>query len=101
MLMIGAFPVGLWLGALRPFVRAEDEGLIVRNPISTRHIHYGDIVLCRPGYSGLEIITRNGRVTAWAVQKSNLASWLHTRTRADEVAAFIDQHRGAGPSLDA
>jgi hypothetical protein len=46
----------------------------------------------RPGYHGLEITTRQGDVAvAWAVQKSNLARWLKRRTRADDVAAVLEQ----------
>jgi len=61
----------------------------VRNPLSTTRVASADILDCTPGYSGLAISTRSGTVVAWAVQKSNLASWLHESTRADDVATFI------------
>jgi hypothetical protein len=90
MLIVGILPVGFWLGALRPFIRAEESGVTVRNPLSTTHVSYADIVGCTPGYSGLAIRTRSGTVVAWAVQTTNIASWLHKHTRADDVAAFIE-----------
>jgi hypothetical protein len=36
--------------------------------------------------------TSDGAVVAWAVQKSNLSRWLDRRTRADDVADFINRH---------
>jgi hypothetical protein len=42
------------------------------------------------GYYGLTITLASGtRVSAWAVQKSNLASWFNRHTRADDVAEAI------------
>ena len=44
------------------------------------------------GYSGITMRTSDGAVVAWAVQKSNLSRWLDRRTRADDVADFINRH---------
>ena len=36
----------------------------------------------------ITLANRTG-TTAWAVQKSNLSSWLHMHTRADDIAETI------------
>jgi hypothetical protein len=52
----------------------------------------------RPGYHGLEFTTREHEVViAWAVQKSNVAGWPKRRTRADDVADFLQQSTGHAP----
>jgi hypothetical protein len=54
-------------------------------------VPYRDIALVGVSYAGLTIRRGSGGrlVVAWAVQKSNIARWLHRRTRADEVADVI------------
>ena len=76
---------------MRPALTADDAGVTVRNPFSTKRVGYGEIMRCITGYYGITIRTRSGAVVAWAVQKSNLTTWLHRRTRADEVARVIEQ----------
>jgi hypothetical protein len=86
LLMVSVF------GALRPYVCASQQGLQVQNPITRVDLSWAEITQVRPGYHGLEITTRDGDVAvAWAVQKSNWARWLKRRTRADDVAAVLEQ----------
>ena len=89
MLLFAPIPIGMWWWGLRTWVKADDSGVTVRNPLSLRHIAYEEIVSCTPSYNGLVIRTTSGVVVAFAVQKSNLAKWFHIDTRADDVARFI------------
>lgn len=53
-----------------------------------------------PGYSELLFETREtGTITAWAVQKSNLATWRNREPRADRVAKEIGRWREKRTSL--
>ncbi|MEV0713812.1 PH domain-containing protein [Asanoa sp. NPDC050611] len=76
--------------ALRPAVTLTETDVEVRNPLRTQRLPLADVADAKTGYGGLRIETRDGRaVTAWAVQKSNLANWTGRRTRADDVADAI------------
>ncbi|MGC5290622.1 PH domain-containing protein [Micromonospora sp. DT231] len=76
--------------AFRPAVTLTDEEVIVRNPNGSQQVSLNDVATVEPGYGGLTITTTRGeRVVAWAVQKSNLATWTGRQTRADDVAASI------------
>ncbi|MEV4533118.1 PH domain-containing protein [Asanoa sp. NPDC049518] len=78
------------LFALRPAVTLTGTEVLVRNPLRTRRVPLAEITDAKTGYGGLRIETRDGRaVTAWAVQKSNVASWSGKHTRADDVADTI------------
>lgn len=101
--VVGGHPMLLLsvLGALRPYVRADEGGLHVQNPIRRLELSWAEITEVLPGYHGLEITTRDGEMEiAWAVQKSNLAGWLKRPTRADDAAVFLQQtaskHRADG-----
>ncbi|HEV7708436.1 MAG TPA: PH domain-containing protein [Asanoa sp.] len=75
---------------LRPAVTLTETDVEVRNPLRTRRVPVAEITDAKTGYGGLRIETRDGRaVTAWAVQKSNLANWRGQHTRADDVAEAI------------
>jgi Bacterial PH domain len=91
---------GLLLGAalvvaplvltLRPAVTLTETEVEVRNPLRTLRVPIAEITDAKTGYGGVRIETRAGRaVTAWAVQKSNLANWRGQHTRADDVAEAI------------
>lgn len=87
------FGVSGWRFGLVPRITAESEGVRVRNPSRETFIRWDHIVDAVPGFAGITIETSNGgAVTAWAVQKWRLSSWLGKRTRADEVADFIRNH---------
>jgi hypothetical protein len=76
--------------AFRPHITVTSTGLVVQSPIQRANMKFADILWVRPGYYGLLIRTRDGRVvSAWAVQKSNAARWAKKRTRADDVADAI------------
>jgi hypothetical protein len=101
-ILLGGHPLLLIavLGSLRPFVSADTEGLRVQNPVRRFDLPWAEIAEVLPGYSGLEITTRDDEVViAWAVQKSNLAGWLKRRTRADDVADLL-QNAAAGHEPD-
>jgi hypothetical protein len=86
-----------WLGGLRPFIRADAQGLQIQNPLSRYDLTWRDIAEVTPGYYGLEIATReHGVVFAWAVQKSNASRWVKMRTRADDVADCIRRYAEHG-----
>lgn len=62
----------------------------VRNPFEVVRIPLQEVTGVSPDYKGLVITLANRTgTTAWAVQKSNLASWLHMHARADDVAETI------------
>lgn len=77
------------LGGLRPYVSASTSGLVIQNPFTRREVAWDDVVDVVPSYHGLEVVTHGETVSAWAVQKSNIARWLGRRTRADDVAGTL------------
>ena len=84
-----AVAVAGWRYALYPLVQATADVLVVRNPWRTYRIPWTEIRAVASGYSGLEITTRAGGVTAWAVQKSNMMRWLGRDTRSDRIASEL------------
>jgi hypothetical protein len=88
-----------YFGSIRPRIEAMTEQLIVRNPWKIHRLNWNDIHTVVPGYSGIIISMNNGnKVTAWAVQKSNLATWRSKLTRADAVVAQLRHFRSDRPS---
>jgi hypothetical protein len=84
------FFLGGWRYGLHPRIVADDSGVLVRNAWRDCFVPWSEVCDARAGYTGITIATSTrGVVTAWAVQKSNLAGWLHRRTRADDVANFL------------
>lgn len=76
-----------WLFGLRPHVELTDDAVIVQNPLRRSVLGLGSITEVRASYGGLIFdVHWNRAVTAWAVQKTNLAGWVGRRTRADEIA---------------
>jgi hypothetical protein len=92
-ILVAGFGLALWFVAvLRPFVGLSDTELVVRNPRETRSVELSDIDNVSAGYGGLTVTTTIGPpLVIWAVQKSNLAKWTGRKTRADEVAAAINE----------
>lgn len=80
-----------WRWAFVPYVALEPGVLLVQNRLGRCHrIAYTDVAMINAGYYGLTIRRHSGpRVVAWAVQKSNVASWTHKPTRADAIADTI------------
>ena len=92
-LMVPIVAFGVWRNAFVAHVACMPEGLRVRNASSEVVIPWAEIVSVKPTYWGLWITERDGRiVTARAVQKSNAATWLRRRTRADRIAATIEAY---------
>lgn len=82
--------VAFILAAVRPRVCAGTSALKVRNLVATHHVPWEEVLQAEPGYYGIIIRRRTeADVVAVAVQKSNMASWLGRRTRADLVAERI------------
>ena len=64
--------------------------VIVRNPFGTSRIPLPDITDVKAGYGSLAIRRADRTtITAWAVQKANIATWLRRHTRADDVVEAI------------
>lgn len=85
--------VGVWRWAFVPYVAVGPKEIVVQNRLGKRTLDYAQIRDVRTGPYGLILLLNGGgSVTAWAVQKGNLAKWLHVRTRADEVAEAITGH---------
>jgi hypothetical protein len=80
----------VWRCSFVPYLDLDKEDLIVQNLITRSAIPYSEITQVKPGYYGLVVDMRNGTsLTAWAVQKSNIARWTHRTVRADQVAEAI------------
>ena len=78
----------------RAFIRVEAAGVGYRNLFATRTIPWNQLRACRAGYSGISLLLVDGSAAnAFAVQKSNMAQWLHWKTRADEVCEVIELRR--------
>jgi hypothetical protein len=91
-LMAGGFAAFLWRQSqLR--VIADDKGLTVVNYLSTHRLAWSEIERfdSRYGYYGILAVTKDGRVIRLnALQKSNVASWLNLRVRADNIASELN-----------
>ena len=80
-----------WRFGIHPRLRVFPDGIEIRNALSTRFVSWSQIDRCMPGYGGLWLILNDGqRQRIWAIQKSNLMTWVNRRTRADEVADYIE-----------
>jgi Bacterial PH domain len=92
--VFGLFPLVAWRWGTHPRLSASGDGIAVRNPLRTTVVPWSDVERCVPGALGLVIERRAGTgkpVVAWAVRKPDLALWLRRRTRADEVAAALEE----------
>jgi hypothetical protein len=77
----------LWRAGIHPSVTATQYGLVIRNPLARVVVPWQDVRGASAGYDGVVIFRRAAPpVVIWAVQKSNLATWSGSRTRADAVA---------------
>jgi hypothetical protein len=82
---------GYVLFSLRPRITLAEGRVVVQNPLRRYDVDLNDVMHAQPGSSGITLELRSGaRITAWAVQESNLAQWTNRQTRADAVAACID-----------
>ena len=75
-----------WRFGLHPRLVADDDGVHVRNPFSSRSFAWSEITLVAPGENGLVIGSDDGVAEAWCVQKSNASIARGRFTRADAVA---------------
>jgi len=89
-LWAAAGAVGVWRWAYVPKISLVEDGVDVRNRVSTRFVPYGQIDSATPGWGGIRLRTKSGEtVVMFAVQKANASNWLHRRTRADVVCEEI------------
>ena len=89
--MAGALAVAAWRLGVHPLIGITRAGVLVRNPVRSVLIPWSDISSCSPGYSGITIYRNGSRpVSAWAVQKSNAATWAGRSVRADQVVDCIE-----------
>lgn len=94
--LLAGLPAFVALRAIRR-LRIVDDGtdLVLVSLMSVRRIPWSDVVGATPGYAGITVLLRSGDTAlSGAVQKSNIAAWLHRSTRADEVADYIGQRAG-------
>ena len=90
-----------WRFGLHPRLVADDDGVHVRNPFSSRTFAWSDVTLIAPGENGLVIGSDDGAVSAWCVQKSNASIASGRFTRADAVAhELIDALELRDPPLE-
>lgn len=90
-----------WRFGLHPRLVADDDGVHVRNPFSSRSFAWPDITLVAPGENGLLIGSDDDVVEAWCVQKSNASIAQGRFTRADAVAHdLIDALELRDPPLE-
>jgi hypothetical protein len=75
---------------------ANEEDLTVVNYLSRFHLPWTSIARfdSSTGYFGIRAIMKDGRIVSLnAVQKWNLAVWLHRLTRADVIANELNERR--------
>ena len=74
-LFAGIVCLASWRMAFVPYVEATDTALVIQNPLFKKAYAWDQIARVRSGYNGLVVVARDGsRSSAWAVQKSNIAS---------------------------
>lgn len=90
-----------WRFGLHPRLVADDDGVHVRNPFSSRSFAWHDLTVIAPGENGLLLGSDDGVAEAWCVQKSNLSLRRGRFTRADAVAhELIDSLELRDPPLE-
>lgn len=90
-----------WRFGLHPRLVADDDGVHVRNPFSSRSFAWTDITLVAPGENGLVVGSDEGVTEAWCVQKSIFSLRRGRFTRADAVAhELIDELELRDPPLE-
>lgn len=85
--------------AFHPLLRADDEGVVIRNVTDEHEVRWEEIKSITPGYSGLCFTRHHGpAVHATAVQKSNYAQARGKfNTRSDVIARLLaERATGAG-----
>lgn len=88
----------LWLAlsAFVPYIRLGPNEVVVRNLFTRVSLRYEDIAMASPGYYGITIRAKSGKVVlARAVQKANASSWTKKHVRADEVVEELLNRAGA------
>src|SRR5438128_4657326 len=77
-------------GAVAPSLGAEQDGIVVRNPLGVTELPWALVAEISPSAWGIRIRRTDGRtLIAWAVQKSNWSIWANRWTPADEVVRSL------------
>ena len=77
-------------GAIYPRILAGTSEVEIVNPILRHRVPWRDVAAVTPGWSGAEIVRRDGRViTASVGQKSNWATWRGKHTHGHDVAEYL------------
>lgn len=88
----------LWTAfMIRPYVRIENERVLVRNPVGpVRQFARGDLARVSSEYFGVAFYGASGDrlITATAVTKSNWMRMTKRRTRADDVVTQLNLWMG-------
>lgn len=74
----------------------RQDFIVMRYMLRSRHISLAEVTSVTTGREGLSVETRDGSRYSSPMfigQKAPLASWLHRRTRADEIAETIMKAR--------
>lgn len=91
-IVIAMLAIAAWRLGLHPAIVSTQDALVIKNPVRSSTIAWSDVTECRPGSSGIHIVTSSGQhVTAWAVQKGSF--WTRP-TRADHICAELNARRG-------
>ena len=102
-IVASASVVAVYVGYFRPRLTVDEDGLTVRNPLSSTRVVWDEYVGSAPGYGGLRIELRSSEekprvVAAWAVQQWNASTWLgRRRTRSWRVVSTIEGMRPDSP----
>jgi hypothetical protein len=83
-----------WVHRARMDLRHDD--IVMRHMLWSRRIALSEITSVTAGREGLSVETRDGATYGSPMfigQKSPLASWLHRKARADEIAEAITDAR--------
>ncbi|WP_426594404.1 DUF3592 domain-containing protein [Cellulomonas sp. McL0617] len=104
--LVGVFSafvvVALWRVGIHPRLTASDIGLSIQNPFEGVTVPWNDVVETTAGFDGITVTRLSAPpTTIWAVQKANFSSWRGARTRADEVAATLQNLAATHGATDA
>jgi hypothetical protein len=110
-LVIGVVFVAMGVGILllaRMSVTLTDDGIEIRNMVGVEHVDWASVREARATTAGVSLVVadRDGFLlrrpkVAMALQRSNIARWFKVDTRAEQLAALINDRVGATPDPDA
>jgi hypothetical protein len=88
--LVGPVAFVIWRYGPRNYAEAREGGLFVRNPWHDYLVPWTEIIGATPTYFGVAVQRRQGKpIVIWSVQKTNIAAWTGTHTRADDMALYL------------